>query len=506
VKKLILEIVELSSDERSQIDQIIPKIVQAYQEGKAVKGGAYPVGSITYKMRSAENLPRLQKQQKDLQAKLEKAPDDQKPPIQDKLSRIDKAISTESQGGKVSILLSNGHRQHPENVEGLYLPVNLTNLQDNVISISQNLVQKYYGLKGKLTGREKEGEQQLRRVLTHELVHAKDPTLNHLSPNAQGRRARPGREETEQSGEFNIEAYFKKPEEALAFSSQLNEVITRLISTWIKDNLKTGEEIVTKIPGVGVPIIQQTDKALYAKAEEIQDALRDLDQLFAKGLRARSFSPLGKAFMKEIESEGLFKKFFNKIYKFLEKIGLSKKIETPQDSYIQAMELLKKYNPKGYEAAAKGFRKSFKKLELAINAALYKRMVALLKAADDLPGLQKEKTKLEKELQALKAIPATSREKRAELENQIGQLDSLLKTATRINKNPNTAKIIQIAVEGTDPPREEIADSTKVSQIKTELEAAKGKLYPKQAVTEITALKNRLVEQVYKKIIELVQS
>ena len=389
MKRLISEIVELSSDERSQIDQIIPKIVQAYQEGKAVKGGAYPVGSITYKMQTADSLARLKNIEKRLEMELKAADDDAKPGIQTRLDSVKRRIETEEVGGKVSILLSNGHRQHPENTEGIYLPVNLTNLQDNVISINQNLVQKYYGLKGKLTGREKEGEQQLRRVLTHELVHAKDPTLNHLSPNVQGRQARPGRGETDQTGEFNIEAYFKKPEEALAFSSQLNDVITRLISTWIKDNLTTGEEVVTRIPGVGVPMIQQTDKALYAKAQEIQDALRDLDQLFAKGLRARSFSPLGKAFMKEIESEGIFKKFFNKIYKFLEKIGLSKKIETPQDSYVQAMQLLKKYNPRGYEIAARGFRRSFKKLELTINAALYKRMVALLKAADDLPGLQK---------------------------------------------------------------------------------------------------------------------
>lgn len=506
MKKLISEIVELSSDERSQIDQIIPKIVQAYQEGAAAEGEAAPVGSITYKMRSAENLPRLQKQQKELQAKLEKASDDQKPPIQDKLSRIEKAISTESQGGKVSILLSNKHRQHPDNIEAMYLPVNLANLQDNVISINHNLVSKYFGLKGKLTGREKEGEQQLRRILTHELVHAKDPTLNHLKPGAEGRQVRRAKAETEETGEFDIEAYFKKPEEALAFTSQLNDVVVRLVSNWIDNNLKTGEEIVTRISGVGVPMIEQTDRVLYAKAEEIQDALRDLDQLFAKGLRVRSFSPLGRLFLKEIESEGIFRKFFKKIYNFLEKIGLSKKIETPQDSYVAAMELLKKHNPEGYRAAAVGFRKSFKKLELTINSALFKRTVALLKAVDNLPNLINEKTKLEKELRNLKVIPSTSREKRAELENQIGKLETLIKTATRIKANPNSAKVVQISVEGTDPPKEEVADSTKVNQTKSELNATRGKLYPKQAVTELTAYKSRIVEQVYNKIVQLIRS
>jgi phage shock protein A len=136
---------------------------------------------------------------------------------------------------------------------------------------------------------------------------------------------------------------------------------------------------------------------------------------------------------------------------------------------------------------------------------LFKRTVALLKAANDIPNLTKEKTKLEKELQSLKVIPTTSREKKAELENQIGKLETLIKTATRIKANPDNAKVIQISVEGTDPPKREVADSTKVTQTRAELNVTRGKLYPKQAVTESTTYRSRIVEQVYNRLRKLMQ-
>ena len=165
------------------------------------------------------------------------------------------------------------------------------------------------------------------------------------------------------------------------------------------------------------------------------------------------------------------------------------------------MKLLKEHNPKGYAAAAKKFQKSFRKLELAINTALYRRAVSLRKAADNLPQLSRRKVELEKQLRSSRSAPSTSKEQVAKLEAELGKLNALIKTATRIDRNPSNLKIIQIAVDGNDAPREEIADSTKVSEIEAELQTMRGKLYPKQVVKESNFSKNLVVEKVYVKLL-----
>jgi len=307
MSKLLTEVIQLTPEERKEIEAAIPKVVDAIKKDEVSGDESVWVTSINYIMASGEPA-------------------------------------------KVRIFYSDRRK----GVEGMYNSVNPADLQDNVISLYKGYFSQYFGLKNTLKGTDKRGEDQIRRVLTHELVHAKDPALNHKKGK--------DREDTSKSSDAYVEAeYFRSNEEVIAFASQLNEIIIRNVKLWIEKHI-TDEESK----------LQQANAnfSLEQEAKDIQSILREILKFFSG--QSVDLSPPAKSFVESVIDQSGFEKFMTKIYNFLEKLGLSKRRRTPLESYTLAVEKIKEFNPEGYDRLLKSLAKTLQKLELSINVLLAK--------------------------------------------------------------------------------------------------------------------------------------
>ena len=308
VKKLISEVIQLDKEERDAIEKAIPKVVDTIKKDEVSGDESVWVTSIPYKMASGEDA-------------------------------------------KVRIFYSDRRK----GVEGMYNAANPSDLQDNVIVLYKAYFSKYFGLKAKLTGTEKKGEDQIRRVLTHELVHAKDPALNHKKGNKQD-------VDSSEKPEGQIEAdYFRSEEEVIAFASQLNEIIIKNVKDWITKHITDDESKLQQA---------QASNTLENEAEEIQTVLREILKFFS-GQDVELSEPSRK-FVESVISQSGFEKFMTKIYNFLEKLGLSKRRRDPLESYKIAVDKIKQFNEKGYQRLLTSLSKTLQKLELSINVLFAK--------------------------------------------------------------------------------------------------------------------------------------
>ena len=247
--------------------------------------------------------------------------------------------------GKISYIYSDGEKGEVEigvgaidkNAKGQFSTYDKNNRTDNWIFINQTYFKQFFPgpnsfqdfdqrLYRTVTGNENTGIERLRQTLKHELIHAKDPALNHHY--------------LKQAYDPNDEAiYYKSWAEFQTFTGQFFE------------SLITGTDRVlntTNNPG---------------DIKRIEKALSNILQYFAGKTKIISIET--KEF---IDGTGS-RKFFQKIFNFVSQI-----IKTPSDSdyalseYLTYLSKIKQHNPEGYKEFLKDLYKTIKSIEEKVNS------------------------------------------------------------------------------------------------------------------------------------------
>jgi hypothetical protein len=272
--------ISLTSDEKKQIDKVIPRIIDAIKNPSTS-----PVDYITYKL--ADGNP-----------------------------------------GMVTIYVLDDDRS-----SGGYFNANdPNNLKDNNIVIQSYSLSPYFKDwdEGKpstqTTDLAKEGIGIIKRTLTHELIHAKDPALNN----------RYMKEPYDSSKE---EIYYKSWTEFQTMTGQFFEAIKDSVDK-IMNNDPTSSEI-----------------------ELINRSLSDLLDFFSG--KEKNISNETKEFITYTPQT---KNIFQKISSFMDKITLTSSLTRKLfDTYINYLNKIKKYNPEGYKEFLKDLYKNIDTIKDKIN-------------------------------------------------------------------------------------------------------------------------------------------
>ena len=223
-----------------------------------------------------------------------------------------------------------------DNARGVFRTYNPKNRTDNWITINQVYFSQFFPssnsfqdldqrLSRTVTGTENTGIERLRQTLKHELIHAKDPALNHY--------------------------YLKEPysdDEAVYYKS------------WAEFQTMTGQFFESLISG--------TDRMLNSldnpgDIKRIEKALSNILQYFAG--KTKNISLGTKEFIDGTGSRNFFQKIFN----FLHQI-----VRMPSDSdyalseYIAYLTKIKQHNPEGYKEFLKDLYKTIKSIEEKVNS------------------------------------------------------------------------------------------------------------------------------------------
>jgi DNA-directed RNA polymerase subunit F len=272
--------ISLTSDEKKQIDKAIPEIIDAIKNPSTS-----PASYITYKL--ADGSP-----------------------------------------GMVTIYVLDDDRS-----SGGYFQANdPNNLKDNDIVIQSYSLSPYFKdwdegrPSTQTTDLAKEGIGIIKRVLTHELIHAKDPALNN----------RYMKEPYDSSKE---EIYYKSWTEFQTMTGQFFEAINDSVDR-IMNNNPTSSEI-----------------------ELINRSLSDLLDFFSG--KEKNISNETKEFITYTPQT---KNIFQKISSFIDKILLIPSLTGKLfDTYINYLNKIKKYNPEGYKEFLKDLYKNIDAIKDKIN-------------------------------------------------------------------------------------------------------------------------------------------
>jgi hypothetical protein len=182
-------IIQLTSEERNQIEKMIPRIIEVIK-GKKISSDKYEaIAYINF-------------------------------------------ISADKTPGKVAVYVGNDS----PGLSAYHQPKDLKNLEDNYIVVQQNPFTPLFNFIGKtyseLKGDENLGEEMLRAAIKHELIHAKDPASNQKILK-------------EPYSLNNYETYFKSWSEFQTMTGQFFESIITGVDRIMKSN--PSEENVRKI-------------------------------------------------------------------------------------------------------------------------------------------------------------------------------------------------------------------------------------------------------------------
>jgi hypothetical protein len=192
-------------------------------------------------------------------------------------------------------------------------------------STFQNLDQKFTNT---ITGNENTGIERLRQVLKHELIHAKDPALNHHFSNT-----------PYQTPDKDESIYYK---------------------TWAEFQTFTGQFFESLISGTD-RVLRGTNTASDVK--RVEKVLSNILRYFAG--KDKTINLETKEFIDGTGSRNIFQKIFN----FIKQI-----IRMPSDSdyamseYIYFLSKIKQYNPEGYKEFLKDLYKTIKTIEEKVNS------------------------------------------------------------------------------------------------------------------------------------------
>jgi hypothetical protein len=253
--------IQLTSDERSQVEKLLPKLI------KTISGKYIGDNKRSY----VEDI---------------------------------NAISADKTPIKVTVYVGNDLNNKGAN--GYYTANDKNNPEDNEILIQQFYFSPYFtglsGLDTKLTkiatGNENLGIEMLRKVLKHELIHAKDPAINQHSNN-------------EPYNSDSTESYYKSWAEFQTMTGQFFEAIT------------TG-----------------VDRALQLKMpkEKILGALKNIIEFYSG--KSKTFTQDTKDFIQGTGKRNVFQSLFN---------FAAGNLPSAIDDYYGYIEMIRKHNPKGYK-------------------------------------------------------------------------------------------------------------------------------------------------------------
>jgi hypothetical protein len=212
-----------------------------------------------------------------------------------------KGISADKSPIKVKIYVGNDMNYKTSN--GYYQTNDKKNPDDNIILIQQFQFSKYFkGLGGldmdftkMMTGNENPGIDAVRKTLTHELIHAKDPATNHRylkEPNE------PGKD------------YYKSWAEFQTMTGQFFEAITTSVDRAVK---------------------------LKMTKEEILSALDSILQFYSG--KQTTFNQNAKDFIQGSGKRTAFQSLVNKFTEYSSSLN----------TYASYILMIKKYNPEGYK-------------------------------------------------------------------------------------------------------------------------------------------------------------
>jgi hypothetical protein len=292
----LLDIIEegalvLTPEERQQVEDMIPDIINNIKKPLLPNDKVYNIGNIKYKFADGED-------------------------------------------GEVKIVVGYPGSDNARGVFRTYDPKNRT---DNWIVINQVYFSQFFPssnsfqdldqrLSRTVTGNENTGIERLRQTLKHELIHAKDPALNH----------------------YYLKEPYSDKDEAVYYKS------------WAEFQTMTGQFFESLISG--------TDRVLNSSdnpgdIKRIEKALSNILQYFAG--KTKNINLETKEFIDGTGSRNFFQKIFN----FLHQI-----VRMPADSdyalseYIAYLTKIKQYNPEGYKEFLKDLYKTIKSIEEKVNS------------------------------------------------------------------------------------------------------------------------------------------
>jgi hypothetical protein len=283
--------ITLNTDERQQVEDIIQKIIEIIKNRDIPdSGNIWPAGEISY-------------------------------------------IYSDGEKGKVKI----GVGPIEGNAKGQFFTYDKNNRTDNWIFINQVYFSQFFPssnsfqdldqrLSRTVTGNENTGIERLRQTLKHELIHAKDPAVNHQ--------------------------YLKEP-----YSSE-DEAI--YYGSWAEFQTMTSQFFESLITGTD-RVLNNADNPEDIK--RIEKALSNILQYFAG--KTKTINLDTKEFIDGTGSRNFFQKIFN----FLNQI-----VRMPKDSdyalseYLTYLSKIRQYNPEGYKEFLKDLYKTIKSIEEKVNS------------------------------------------------------------------------------------------------------------------------------------------
>jgi hypothetical protein len=293
----LLDIIEegtliLTPDERQQVEDMIPKMIKVISEPDLIPLGQHrKIDTLKYKYADGED-------------------------------------------GEVSIGVGTFQ---PEGARGIYYAIDPNNRKDNLILIQQAQFTKYFpsskfnqidqGLYRTFTGTANTGIERLRQVLKHEVIHAKDPALNHR---------------------YSKELY-STSDEAIYFKS------------WTEFQTMTGQFFESLISGTD-RVLDNSNNPKDIK--RIESALANILQFFAG--KTKTLDIKTAEFIDGTGSRNIFQKVFS----FLDSI-VSKPLKSSDfaaHEYIHFLNRIKQYNPEGYKEFLKDLYKTIKTIEEKVNS------------------------------------------------------------------------------------------------------------------------------------------
>jgi hypothetical protein len=279
----------LTPEERQQVEAMLPVIIDNIKKPLLPNDKAYDIGNIKYKFADGEDGE-----------------------------------------AKVVVGFIEG------NAKGQFRTHDPKNRTDNWIVINQVYFSQFFPssnsfsdfdqrLSRTVTGNENTGIERLRQTLKHEVIHAKDPALNH----------------------YYLKEPYSDKDEAVYYKS------------WAEFQTMTGQFFESLISG--------TDRVLNSSdnpgdIKRIEKALSNILQYFAG--KTKNISLETKEFIDGTGSRNFFQKIFN----FLHQI-----VRMPSDSdyalseYIAYLTKIKQYNPEGYKEFLKDLYKTIKSIEEKVN-------------------------------------------------------------------------------------------------------------------------------------------
>jgi hypothetical protein len=225
----------------------------------------------------------------------------------------------------------------PSNARGAHHAMDLNNKTDNLILIQQAQFKQYFpsskfnqidqNLYRTFTGTANTGVERLRQVIKHEIIHAKDPALNH----------RYSKEPYDSSDES---VYFKSWAEFQTFTGQFFE------------SLIAGTDRV--LSGVNTA----------ADLKRVESALANILQFFAG--KTKTISINTAEFIDGTGSKNIFQKAFNFLNSMIG--NKPKSSDFALSEYVVYLNKIKQYNPEGYKEFLKDLYKTIKTIEEKVNS------------------------------------------------------------------------------------------------------------------------------------------